>query len=62
MGNRNSTHSWILLCLWIGICYTTIYASLLTSPGFTKIIDSIEDFLEAGDKRKDNRKFCNSNR
>ncbi|KAJ6649859.1 hypothetical protein Bhyg_05100, partial [Pseudolycoriella hygida] len=40
--------SWILLCLWLGICYTTIYTSLLTSPGYTKIIDSIEDFLENG--------------
>lgn len=41
--------SWILLCLWIGICYTTVYTSLLTSPGFTKIIDTIEDFLEKGE-------------
>lgn len=32
----------------MGLCYSTGFTSLLTSPAFTKSIDTVEDFIEAG--------------
>lgn len=45
------THfSWIILSLLIGTSYTSVYLSRLSSPGFTKLIDTIEDFVDNGEK------------
>lgn len=40
--------SWILVCSLVGIFYTTVYTARLTKPGYTKIIDTLEDFIENG--------------
>ncbi|KAJ6643303.1 hypothetical protein Bhyg_08262, partial [Pseudolycoriella hygida] len=42
--------SWIIVCSLFGICYTTVYTSRLSKPGYTKVIDTIEDFIENGMK------------
>ncbi|XP_037040370.1 uncharacterized protein LOC119077308 [Bradysia coprophila] len=40
--------SWHLLNLLVGAGYTTIYTSRLTKPGYTKPVDTFEDFAEQG--------------
>ncbi|XP_037040417.1 uncharacterized protein LOC119077337 [Bradysia coprophila] len=40
--------SWHLLNLLVGAGYTTMYTSRLTKPGYTKPIDTFEDFAEQG--------------
>ena len=36
------------MCLLIGMWYTTIYTSYFTKPGFEKLIQSVDDFVENG--------------
>lgn len=38
--------SWIIVCLLIGVSYTTRYTALLTSPSYSKPINTVEDFLD----------------
>ncbi|XP_037045738.1 uncharacterized protein LOC119081103 [Bradysia coprophila] len=38
--------SWILLSLWLGICYTTIYASRLAKPSYDKPINTIRQVVD----------------
>lgn len=40
--------SWILVSFLVGIFYTTIYTSRLTKPGYTKVVNTIEEFIENG--------------
>lgn len=43
-----SSNSWILLSLWLGICYTTIYASRLSKPSYEKPINTVRQVLDHG--------------
>lgn len=43
-----SHSSWMLVSLALGVSYSTGFTSILTSPAYTKSVDTIEDFLEAG--------------
>ncbi|KAJ6620122.1 Zinc finger protein [Pseudolycoriella hygida] len=38
--------SWTFVCSLLGICYATIYTSYLAKPGYEKLINSVEDFVE----------------
>lgn len=40
--------SWTFLCSLVGIFYTTIYTSYLAKPGYEKLINTVEDFVENG--------------
>lgn len=44
----NEWFSWTFVCSLVGICYTTIYTSYLTKPGYEKLIESVEDFVANG--------------
>ncbi|KAJ6642098.1 hypothetical protein Bhyg_07044 [Pseudolycoriella hygida] len=38
--------SWIFLSFWMGISYTTIYASRLTSPSYEKPINTVKEVID----------------
>ena len=40
--------SWIVVSFLVGIFYTTIYTSRLTKPGYTKVVNTVEEFIENG--------------
>lgn len=40
--------SWLMLSLLLGAAYSTKYTSLLTLPMYTKAVDNLKDFLDAG--------------
>lgn len=40
--------SWILGSFLVDTFYTTIYTSHLTKPGYNKVINTIDDFIENG--------------
>lgn len=41
--------SWTLLCLLLGVAYTTRYTALLTSPMYEQPIDTLQDFVDNGE-------------
>lgn len=49
--------SWMFVSLAVGVSYATGITSLLTSPAYTKSVDTVEDLLEAG-KTNYNSMFC----
>lgn len=42
--------SWTLLCLLLGVAYTTRYTSLLTSPMYEPPMDTLQDFIDNGER------------
>lgn len=41
--------SWTILCLLLGVAYTTRYTALLTSPMYEQPIDTLQDFVDKGE-------------
>lgn len=39
----------MLVSLALGVSYSSGFTSILTSPAYTKSIDTIDEFLEAGE-------------